>query len=95
MEAPYERLTCTCLSEEFTKHYHLKWKASSGTIEENAGYACARCKTKFVSDRAIREIKIKQKERELAELGEEIVSLRPAPDVQQAKQAPAGASAKT
>ena len=74
----YERLTCgagACTSDTFTKQYFLKWKDKSGTIEENAGYVCTRCKSLFVSERSIRNVRLRQKEREIEELREDVNAL--------------------
>jgi hypothetical protein len=103
MESLYEKLTCTCGCEDFTKHYHLSWKDKSGTVESNAGYSCDRCHAKFVSERAIREVKLRLKEREMEELRAETASLaeQPAPVLPLKtgalvpERAPVGASAKS
>jgi hypothetical protein len=103
MESLYEKLSCTCGCQDFLKHYGLSWKDKSGTVESNAGYSCQRCKRMFVSEAAIREVKLRMKEREMEELRAETASLaeQPAPVLplktgqMVPERAPVGASAKS
>lgn len=64
----FNKLTCSCQGEDFSKVSNLLWKEGGGVVEKVIGYDCMKCKRRMSTDAAISRARQRHLEAQMQEL---------------------------